>query len=371
MERFGKWAGRKSLVFALALALLCAVLFPMLTACGGEEEEEDTVQYTVTFDLNYDGSESVGVTVAEGGTVEAPEVERDGYELLDWYTDADCTDTYDFTETVTADMTLYAEWKDLSKIYYTVTYHYNNGEEDYVREYEENTRLTSVSDPEYDGYIFYGWYTSEDYEEKYVFGYRITENIDLYARWGQQYTFEAEDISFSGLVSPVYSGTTSGRGLIVQDIYDRGASNGYYVMGQYATNDSTYSTTLTFNIVASEATDDAQLVLRLSAAYGSFSINGDEYQVSVNGSTYYYEDIEFTLPSGVDAYSAYVDFEDYVISTNVSLVEGDNVIELIVNNSESLGGTTKAKAPCVDCLKIATADGTLSWADGFPKDGNY
>lgn len=47
------------------------------------------------------------------------------------------------------------------------------------------------------------------------------------------------------------------------------------------------------------------------------------------------------------------------------------MIKLIVNNSTSMGGTTKAFGPCVDCIKVATADGELSWGEGYPVSGNY
>ena len=73
----------------------------------------------------------------------------------------------------------------------------------------------------------------------------------------------------------------------------------------------------------------------------------------------------------MDSYSAYLPFEDYLISSKVNLKEGDNVIKLIVNNSTSMGGTTKAFGPCVDCIKVATADGELSWGEGYPVSGNY
>ncbi|MCI9338425.1 MAG: hypothetical protein HFH93_12985 [Lachnospiraceae bacterium] len=193
-------------------------------------------------------------------------------------------------------------------------------------------------------------------------GYRM-------ANW--QFTFEAEDVSFTGKSSPVFSGATSGTAMIVPDLYNRSASNGYYVMGLYSKTDATYDTTLEFNIVASEDMENVKPYLRLSAAYADMTINGSTYQVVVNGTTYDYGDISFSVPEGADTYSAYTDFEDYLISSSVKHQTGENVIQLVVNNADSLGGTTRATAPCVDAVRISTTKGTLAWADGFPKTTNY
>ncbi len=365
---------KKFIAFFVAAVLAIALIFS-LAGCGEKEDGpgDEGTKYTVTFVL-YDGADNVTQSVAEGQKATEPEVSREGYELMEWYTDEALTAVYDFDTPVTADITLYADWKDLSLNYFTVTFHYNNGTEDFSREYSEKTRIAEPDEPVRDGFAFYGWYSDAELTKEYVFGYLPTADIDLYARWARDYVFEAEDTYVADMSSRVYSGSSKGRSLIVADSNNRGASNGYYFMGQYCTTGDhggeSYNTTLTFKINATEATSDARLVLRLSAAYGSFSINGTEYQVKVNGVTYNYDDITFTLPEGVDMYSAYLDFEDYVISSNVALVEGENTIELVVNNTQSLGGTTLSKAPVVDCIKLATGDGELSWADG-PYPGNY
>jgi len=254
---------------------------------------------------------------------------------------------------------------------FTITWHYNNGETDGSTGYAADTRILEPDAPAKDGYVFAGWYSDEALTQKYVFGSKIDANLELYANWETVYTFEAEDVSFTGKSSPVFSGATSGTAMVVPDLYGKNASNGYYVMGLYSITDATYDTTLEFNIVASEDIENAKLYLRLSAAYANMVINGDAYQVVVNDNVYNYSDIKFEIPEGVDAYSAYVDFQDYLISSMVSLKQGDNVIKLVVNNSNSLGGTTRATAPCVDAVRISTSKGTLSWAEGFPKTTNY
>ncbi|MCI6323123.1 right-handed parallel beta-helix repeat-containing protein [Treponema porcinum] len=67
--------------------------------------------FTVTFNLNYDGSTITTQDVASGSAVEKPEVPtRDGYTFAGWYTDADCSTEYNFKASVTGNITLYAKW---------------------------------------------------------------------------------------------------------------------------------------------------------------------------------------------------------------------------------------------------------------------
>lgn len=142
---------------------------------------------------------------------------------------------------------------------------------------------------------------------------------------------------------------------------DWNASNGYFVTGLYAKG-----ATLTFKITADKAVSDAKFMLRLSAEdpagllnsgeknVKTFSINHETYQVKVNGVALEYNPITFNKVKAVNK------FMDYTVGTNVSLKEGENVIELVSNNEKSLGGTTRATAPIVDNLKIVTT-AKLTW----------
>lgn len=72
--------------------------------------------YTVTFDLNYAGADASTApsaqTVYSGQTADEPAdpPTRDGYVFDGWYKDALCTQRYDFSSPVTANITLYAKW---------------------------------------------------------------------------------------------------------------------------------------------------------------------------------------------------------------------------------------------------------------------
>ena len=66
--------------------------------------------HRVKFD-SQGGSSVDGQTPASGSTVAKPaDPTREGYTFGGWYTDAACTEAYDFATAVTSDMTLYAKW---------------------------------------------------------------------------------------------------------------------------------------------------------------------------------------------------------------------------------------------------------------------
>ena len=69
--------------------------------------------YTVTFDTNG-GTEIAPMTdVAHDITICAPATKKEGYSFVAWFKDAALTDVWNFgSNTVTADITLYAKWKE-------------------------------------------------------------------------------------------------------------------------------------------------------------------------------------------------------------------------------------------------------------------
>jgi uncharacterized repeat protein (TIGR02543 family) len=74
------------------------------------------VTYVVTFDLNGGSSSAVNTqTVTSGEKVEKPtNPTLDGKTFGGWYSDSALTTPYNFSDSVTADITLYAKWDDFS-----------------------------------------------------------------------------------------------------------------------------------------------------------------------------------------------------------------------------------------------------------------
>lgn len=164
-------------------------------------------------------------------------------------------------------------------------------------------------------------------------------------------------VDLTGMNGAGWSASVTGIGLIDEDDT---ASGGFYVGYMYVTGN-----TLTFHITAEEAATDCSLVLRLTAEgeEGSVvSLTDEELLVKVNGTALDYSTLIFDeIPdiTGGDRR----DFTNHLISTSVSLNAGENVIQFVVNNEKSMGGTMSATAPMFDCMYIYT-NTEIDWTEG-------
>lgn len=64
----------------------------------------------VSFSAGEGSKVDFQTTVANGSVAKPADPTRKGYTFAGWYTDEACTEAYDFSVAVTADMTLYAKW---------------------------------------------------------------------------------------------------------------------------------------------------------------------------------------------------------------------------------------------------------------------
>ena len=64
----------------------------------------------VSFSAGEGSKVDFQTTAANGSVVKPADPTRKGYTFAGWYTDEACTEAYDFSVAVTADMTLYAKW---------------------------------------------------------------------------------------------------------------------------------------------------------------------------------------------------------------------------------------------------------------------
>ena len=169
----------------------------------------------------------------------------------------------------------------------------------------------------------------------------------------KEYVFEAEYVDCSNIGNvDGWSGGGSNTDVIAPDMGDHDTSNGFYVTYLYTNN-----ATLEFKINSDKAVNDAKIVWRLSTEGADYTISTSNYKVTLNGTELQYAPVQFKNVPGV---GDMLPFKDYVLATNVSLVEGENIIRLITSNTTSLGGTTTATAPIIDCIKITTS-ATLTW----------
>ncbi|MCD7748167.1 MAG: InlB B-repeat-containing protein [Firmicutes bacterium] len=148
-----------------------------------------TSTYTVTFNLNYTGATGTPASqsVSYGGTVAAPtSPTRTGYTFTGWYTSMTGNTVYDFSSSVTSDLTLYAHW---SANVYTVSFDLNYTGATGAptsQSVSYGSTATAPTSPTRDGYTFAGWYTSASGGSAYSFSTTVTGDITLYAHWTEE-----------------------------------------------------------------------------------------------------------------------------------------------------------------------------------------
>lgn len=327
----------------------------------------EDVTFDVIFSLNYDGAETYQtVTITNSGTVEKPnDPSRSGYIFVDWYTEAACTNVFDFDTTLSEATTLYAGWEavDISDVnIMNFSYNYDGAPNDgiyYSAYVKKNMRPTQPTDPTRDGYYFCGWYSDPETTKEFSFRTLLTAETTAYAKWKKIYVFEAEHTDFTGVSGYGYSGNYDETDMIFRDTKNADASNGYYVAGYYYNGAE-----IDFNVNAAAACNDVILIVRLSAEFFDITLTSQNYTIAVNDTII--SGYNIVLDNTYDVSSSNLKaFDDYVVATGVSLNAGDNVVKLITNNSNSHTATVKADAPLIDCIKLCS-DTEITWSEGFP-----
>jgi uncharacterized repeat protein (TIGR02543 family) len=328
--------------------------------------------FKVEFVYNYPGAPAnVVQNVIEGGVATQLNTTRENYRFLGWYLDNETFEQRFFLTTpVSDDMVLYAKWVKVYQLSYN--YNYSNAINPQPVLVNEGEAITAPQSPSRIGYTFAGWSDKSNGLIGYDFSAGITTNTIVYAQWSKINVFEAEYLDFSNFFGWGFSGNATGTDAIVADATGVGqASNGRFVTYLYGKD-----ITLTYEIYSDRAVDNVILTLRLSGEVKDFFIQSKKtpgvleqepvYTIKVNDQTIQYSKIYFTnVPSQSD--NTLLPFQDFVISMNVSLVEGKNTIKLITDNELLMGGTMSATAPMVDCLKLTTY-AILTWT---PKLDNY
>ncbi len=141
------------------------------------------VRWTVSFEAN--GGIAVEPQTVKNGekAVKPQDPVNTGYSLSGWYTDAACSQAYDFDQAVTDDLTLYAKW---TIDHYTVTFDIGaSGTDISDQTVEYGQKLAKPEDPTREGYHFLGWFTDEECTDgnQYDFNAPVTKDLKLYAKW--------------------------------------------------------------------------------------------------------------------------------------------------------------------------------------------
>jgi uncharacterized repeat protein (TIGR02543 family) len=166
--------------FWLAGLLTVAVL-----GLGGCDQLVDPVpaQYTLTFD-SHDGSAVEPITQDEGTAVAKPtDPAKTDYTFLGWFDAAEGGTLYTWPHTLTADITLHAQWQTLLP-QYTITF--NSGEGGSPVEpirANEGTGAAKPADPVKGGHDFQGWFDAAEGGSLYTWPHTLTGDVTMYARW--------------------------------------------------------------------------------------------------------------------------------------------------------------------------------------------
>ena len=171
---------------------------------AGEKTEDVTLYaqwtantYTVTFDKNADdatGDAPANIPATYDVEFELPEntFAKIGYNFAGWNTEKNGSGTdyeaklnvKNLTAENGATVTLYAKWKAID---YSITYELDGGTnaDGNPASYTIEDSIT-LKNPTKDGYLFGGWYETEDFSGTAVTNWKAgekTEDVTLYAKW--------------------------------------------------------------------------------------------------------------------------------------------------------------------------------------------
>ena len=225
----------------------------------------------VTYNYNYSGSSNTVIELSDGDILSYPAVPtRSGYAFVGWYTDSSCTIRFNFTETITENITLYAKW-------YAMTSSYNVREYVNIANYNTSSykktfsNVTSSSYKNYyyfttyktGTYTFYTYYSSGDY---YISVYNATQGTSILSNTNM----------WSGNSSSKYVSYTANAGDII-----------YVCVYKYSSSSSTGS--------------------------GSFYVSGASYPTSTAKAEYLGTDVEYGFGDSITVQATFG--EEFMLPT--------------------------------------------------------
>ena len=189
------------------------------------ESAEYAAQWTandnaVTFVTNG-GTDVAGQTVKTDEKITKPsDPTRTGYTFGGWYTDQNCTKAWNFDDTVSDAMTLYAKWT-ANTYEVTLNLNYDGAAEATKITVTYDGTYSALKTPERAGYDFLGWFTAKTDGEQVTADSKvsITAPQTLYAHWKegaatytvkhyQQNTEDITDNNYTEFESETLSGIT-------------------------------------------------------------------------------------------------------------------------------------------------------------------
>jgi len=194
----------KKAIFSI-FALL-TVFAMVMTSCdtGGNPNSGDGTEYTVSFNTNGGQPPTIDEQKVKSGNkaTEPDAPTKTNNNFVGWYKEAELTTPWNFdTDTVKADITLYAKWTPKAG-YFIVTFDSNGGSNVSSQTVANNGKARSPNNPTKADNNFAGWYKETELTTPWDFTIdTVTADITLYARW------------VTGIVSTLSSVTANGSSL--------------------------------------------------------------------------------------------------------------------------------------------------------------
>lgn len=169
---------KKTLIVNTIVLVFCIGIIAAF--CMIPANKVETLQtFKVSFDPN-DGGSVAAIEIEDGKIVEEPDAPtRDGYVFIGWMLG---DELYDFSQSVSGDITLKAAWQELEpdKVYYTVSFATDGGTTYANQVLESGQVVSKPEDPVKDGFIFRGWQVNGvDYD----FNQPVNMDLIIVAVW--------------------------------------------------------------------------------------------------------------------------------------------------------------------------------------------
>ncbi len=154
--------------------------------------EENVIPEPQEYTINFYVDDDIFSTLQTSGNelITLPDApKKESYEFVGWFFDKDTfnnqlkEDTY-LNKSLDQDINVYANYlfKEEPVKEFTVTFDTCGGDK---MDSITTSIISSEPIPTRDGYTFLGWYLENTYIKKVTFPYEVTQNITLYAKWGE------------------------------------------------------------------------------------------------------------------------------------------------------------------------------------------
>jgi uncharacterized repeat protein (TIGR02543 family) len=153
------------------------------------ESEPEPTQHTITFD-SHEGSAVAAIRANEGTAVAKPgDPTWNGYIFEGWHSAVTGGTLYSWPYTLSANMTMHAQWRAESApepTQYTITFDSHEGTAVAEIRANEGTAVAKPGDPTRDGYTFAGWHSAATGGTLYSWPYTLNANVAMHAQWREE-----------------------------------------------------------------------------------------------------------------------------------------------------------------------------------------